>query len=256
MKLLTMLPITVAGCLATAALTSAHGSAGRSGDVVGERLARLFEKTGGFLATAQTTIESAKDITVMETAYTMRDGRLRTEMNLGKLKVTPKKGKPKRGAADDADAADMAEMGLDQQVSLVVPENNVVYLIYPKLKAYIEVATPAAKRTGAAGSEPQWKEIGRETVAGHPCVKYLVTTTGPDGKVEELTAWKATDLKDFIIQTQMVADGDLVTTTFRDIRLEKPPAALFEVPAGYRKYGSMQELMMGAMQQMMQPMRD
>jgi hypothetical protein len=244
--------VTIAWLVSTTSLW-AHGSGGRSGDIVSERLARLLGAIGGFTATAQLTVDSAQSVTVMEMAYAMREGRLRTELNLSKLTVTPKKGRSKRGVAGETGAEEMGEMGLDLQVSLVIPEKNRVYLIYPKLKAYIELADrPSADDPATT----EWKELGKEAVDGHPCVKYLVSTVGADGSRQEMTVWKATDLKDFIIQSHAVVDGDTVTCKFRDIRLDKPPASLFELPAGFRQYRSLQELMMGAMQQMLRPDQD
>ena len=49
-----------------------------------------------------------------------------------------------------------------------------------------------------------------------------------------------------------VDEGKTTTTTFSDIKMGKPDPALFAVPASYKKYGSMQEMMMGNMQRLMQ----
>ena len=86
----------------------------------------------------------------------------------------------------------------------------------------------------------------------HPCTKSKLTFTDKDGRTSEALVWEATDLKNFPIQYQTVDEGQTTTTTFTDIKSGKPAASLFELPASYKKYGSMQEMMMGNMQRLMQ----
>jgi outer membrane lipoprotein-sorting protein len=238
-----------------AALVLVHSVAHGQGMAAGKfnpassRAARLFGKDAGFTATATTSTLDAKGTeTITTTAYAVRDSQVRMEMDLTKTK-TMRKGKPVKQRGDDTEG--MAEMGMDQQVILVLPDKQATYLVYPKMKAYC-LAPKTAEVTGE--SKTEWKEIGTDTVDGHPCVKYEVTTTKADGTTEQLTAWKATDLNNFIIQTVTVENGETTTMKFADIKHEKPPAAMFELPADYTKYGSMQEMMMGAMQRMMQNM--
>jgi len=59
-------------------------------------------------------------------------------------------------------------------------------------------------------------------------------------------------LKNFPIQYQTVEEGQTTTTTFSDIKMGKPDAALFEMPGTYKKYDNMQQMMMGNMQRLMQ----
>jgi outer membrane lipoprotein-sorting protein len=213
------------------------------------RMAKLFGKDTGFTATStSTTLDASGTETVLTMEYAIRDGMARMEMDLTKIK-TLRKGKPVKQRNEDMEG--LAEMGLDKQVILVLPDKQATYLVYPKMKAYC-LAPKAAATTGESKSE--WKELGKDTVDNHPCVKYLVTTTHADGTTEESTVWKATDLKDFIIQTVTVDGSETTTTKFADIKFSKPAASLFELPSDYKKYGSMQEMMMGAMQQMMQNM--
>ena len=208
------------------------------------RAARLFGKDYGFTANAHmSTKESSDTETINEMDYAVRDGMVRIQMDLTKTE-TLRRGKPVRQRNDDTEG--MASMGLNKQVILVRPDKQATYIVYPSLKAYSE----APKKASDAQSKSDWKEIGKDTVDGHPCIKYEVTTTNADGTTEVSTAWKATDLKDFVIQT-----ADATTTlTFKNVKLDKPDAKVFELPADFKQYGSIQEMMMGAMQQMMQNM--
>ena len=51
--------------------------------------------------------------------------------------------------------------------------------------------------------------------------------------------------------SETVENEQTTTTTFSDIKMEKPEAALFELPESYKKYGNMQEMMMGNMERLM-----
>ena len=236
--------VVLAGC-AIAPAVFGQGMRGAQGDRAAGRLAGMLDKTTSFTATAQSsTLDSSGVETITDMNYAVRDGMVRMETDLTKTK-TMRKGKPVKKRNDDMEG--MAGMGMDKQVTLVRPDKQATFLVYPGMKAYCE----APKTAAADNSKTEWTEQGRDTIDGHPCVKYLVTTTKADGTKEESTSWKATDLQNFIIQTVTVSGGDTTTLTFKNVKLDKPAAALFELPADFKRYGSMQEMMMGAMQQMM-----
>ena len=123
------------------------------------------------------------------------------------------------------------------------------------MKAYFETNT-GELTSGKERKEATVEEtkLGSETVDGHPCVKTKLTITDEDGKKTEALLWRASDLKDFPIQSQMTPqENTTVTTKFTDINLSKPSAAMFDPPSDYKRYTSMQELMMSNMQNMMPP---
>lgn len=112
------------------------------------------------------------------------------------------------------------------------------------------------------------KKIGSETIDGHPCVKYdavLYRKGKPEEKIKA-TIWEAQDLKDFTIQTEITVppnpnypgSGGKMVMKFKDVKLGAAKASMFEVPADYRKVGSMQEVMgFGAgMENMMEMMKN
>lgn len=235
------LPIVASALLATASIVFGQGMPGPQYNPTTARMARLFGLDAGFTATALSSTIEGKTETVTEMDYAVRGGMVRIEMDLTKTKKL-RNGKPIKQRDDDMEG--MASMGMNKQVTLVRPDKQATYIVYPGLKAYAQ----APKKASDGQSKSDWKEIGKDTVDGHPCVKYEVTATNADGSTEVSTAWKATDLKDFIIQT---VNGD-TTLKFSNVKFEKPAAAIFDLPADYKQYGSIQEMMMGAMQQMMQ----
>ena len=214
----------------------------------GEMLGKVFGKNTAFSATAHTTIKTAsgKELQAMEFSYAMLDGNVRTEMDLMKMHSA--------NMPPDA-AAQMKQMGMDRTVHIFLPDKQVAYMIYPSMKAYCEMNT--AQMTGQKDTKApkvQETELGNDTVDGHPCVKSKIVMTDDDGHKFETLVWKATDLKDFPIQSQINSeDGTVITTTFQNINQSKPAASLFEPPSDFKHYASMQELMMSNMQHMMPP---
>jgi hypothetical protein len=217
-------------------------------------MSRLFGKNTAFTATAVTKgsvgggatlifyglvgalLEHAMNPSIeVETHYAFLDGKLRVERDMAK---SLPKNVPKKSAR------------FLHTIVLTCPDKNTasgihIYMIYPDLNAYCEeIAGTNATYNRANLPKTERTEIGRETVEGHPCVKYKEVTTLPDGKKVESTVWQATDLNDFPIKT---ADSGNFTMTFKDINFNKPPADLFELPAGFKRYESMQEMMMDSL---------
>lgn len=112
------------------------------------------------------------------------------------------------------------------------------------------------------------KKVGNETIDGHPCVKYdsvYYRKSKPDEK-NKATIWEAQDLKDFPIQMEVTVpsnpkfpgSGGKVVMRYKDVKLGAATASMFEVPAGYTKVNSAQEVLgfggMGNMEEMMKKM--
>jgi hypothetical protein len=174
--------------------------------------------------------------------YAFLKGDLRTEMDQSKMK----------GGNIPPQAADrMKQMGMDKVVTVFHTASRVTYFIYPGLKSYCEIKSP--NREASTNEPPQFEvtPLGKEAVDGHPCEKNKITITRDNGAPHEIIAWQATDLKKFPIKTEMVENGNSITTHFHDIKLTAPDASLFQPPADFTKYDSMQAMMMGSMQRMM-----
>ena len=213
------------------------------------QMAKIFGKNQAFTATAEVTItdKSRPAPMQMESAYAVLKGNVRTEMDMTTMKGV---NMPPQAVAQ------MKQMGMDRTISIYRSDKKLMYLVYPGLKAYCEINPAEMKPTDKAEpKEPKVEStvIGKDTVDGHPCVKNKVTITTDDGKEHEIIVWKASDLNDFPIQTEMQTGGATISTHFRDIKMSAPDASLFDPPTDYKVYGSMQEMMMANMQRMMPP---
>jgi len=109
------------------------------------------------------------------------------------------------------------------------------------------------------------KKVGNETIDGHPCIKYdsvYYRKSKPEEKHKAII-WEAQDLKDFPIQMEVTVpanpkypgSGGKIVVKYKDVKLGAATASMFEVPSGYKKVNSPQEVMgfgsMGNMEEMM-----
>lgn len=202
----------------------------------GPEMSVLMKSHAG-TADTETTIQPKKGKSqTIKGSYAALDGKIRMEMDMGQME-----------GIDAKSAESMKQMGMDRMVTIVLPEKKTTLLVYPGMQAYCEMPHDAGKEGKAEGAPKiDRKELGKETLDGHPCVKTAVTVTPAGGKPVEMTVWEATDLKNFPIQTQMVQDGTTVTHRFKNVKAGKPAASLFDPPAGYTKHDSVQSMMMGA----------
>jgi hypothetical protein len=213
------------------------------------QMARIFGKNDAFTATADMTIvdKSRSEPLEMSAAYAVLKGNVRTEADMSTMKgvnMSPEV------------VAQMKQMGMDRTISIYRGDKKVMYLVYPGLKGYCEIDPSKASPTNKTDQKEPKVEItaiGKETVDGHPCVKNKITITTDDGNPHEIIAWKASDLNDFPIKTEIQSGGATITTHFRDVKMSAPAASLFDPPSDFKAYDSLQEMMMANMQRMMPP---
>lgn len=121
-------------------------------------------------------------------------------------------------------------------IIIVRMDRKLVWNIVTEEKMYMEMSlNPQTGGTPIASGEKSPTEIERtylltETVEGHVADKYRIThQNGNDKTAHYIWLLKSNNL--FPIKTQ---HQDTVTV-FKNLVFVEPPAALFEVPAGYQK---------------------
>lgn len=231
--------------LVGSALGQGMSKRGGSGDIT-EALIDFFGNDTAFSATAHVSMKSpaGADKLTLDMKFAVLDGNVRTETEMTKVKGTP--------LPPDA-IVRMKQMGMDRTVHLYLSGKHLSYLIYPDMKSYCEIPMKAdGTSTNKQPAKVDRAELGKETIDGHPSIKYQVTVTPAEGKPSKALIWRATDLNDYPVQVEMTLDdSSVVTTTFQNINQTKPAPALFELPTDYTKYDSIQDLMMKSMQRMM-----
>lgn len=210
-------------------------------------MSKLFGNNNAFTATASARLldEKGAETMSMPMTYALLDGKIRSEIDMTQVKS--KEMPAEAGAA-------LKQIGIDKMVSIVRPDKQTQFVVYPGLRGYAEA--PVSKGQASAGGDQDYKiettKLGNETIDGHPCVKNKVTISGKGTDKQEAIVWNATDLKDFPIkiQTQQTGGG-LLVMTYANIKLERPDAKLFEPPAGFEKHDSVEKLLQSAMMKML-----
>ncbi|MEQ8214665.1 MAG: DUF4412 domain-containing protein [Smithellaceae bacterium] len=120
--------------------------------------------------------------------------------------------------------------------TIVRKDLNKVWTIMTAQKTYMEMEgitddqnLPATEEK--IKGEVSRKEVGSETVNGHPAIKYEITAKMGD-TVMQVYQWWAKDIN-FPVKTAAV-DGSW-TTEYRDINVGSQADSLFEIPAGFKK---------------------
>jgi hypothetical protein len=207
---------------------------------------KLFGENPAFTARSEMKIsdKSGKETMSMSTTVAMLGGKMHTEVDMNTMK----------GAmVPPAAIAQMKQMGMDHTINLARPDKKLVYIIFPGMKSYASMPIPEATLQSMSPTNKMEKaELGKETIDGHPCVKNKITTIDDKGKPREFIVWNATDLKDFPVQFQTSENNQTITSTYKGIKLAKPDEKQFDPPADFKGYTDVQEMMMSAMQQLMQ----
>jgi hypothetical protein len=204
-------------------------------------LMRLFGDHTAFSAEASLRVYDKSEQEILNTVmgFAVREGQVRMDVDMSKLKS---KDLPPNVAGS------LQQLGMEKVVSLILPEKQAAYLVYPGLQAILRVPLDEkALQTLQSDLRLKRVEIGRETLDRLACTKYRVTLTGAAGASREAITWNATALKDFPVQIQM-ADGDnLMILRFRNVTRVAPRSDSFVLPEGYARYDSQQALMQAVM---------
>ena len=120
--------------------------------------------------------------------------------------------------------------------SIVRPDKNVMWMVMPEQKTYVEMPLDPSKqpRTGEkVQGEVSRKLLGSETIDGHHAQKYEVTYKDRETS-QKMYQWMATDIN-FPVKMAAI-DGSWIVE-YRNIKMGAQPDSLFEVPAGFQKAG-------------------
>jgi hypothetical protein len=212
------------------------GAAGLNASMI-----KLFGDITAFSARADVRLMDAKQTETMRLPmdFSMLDGKVRAEVNLSEVKSSQ---------MPAATLAQLKQMGMDRMITIVRPDLKTSLLLYPILKAYASNPMSALEAQELADSYTVSKtSLGRETIDGRKCEKCKVTVTNRKGEAREALAWYASDPKGFPIQIQMPEKDTTVVMLYRDVKLAKPAASLFDAPKDYTKHDSVEKLMQAAM---------
>jgi hypothetical protein len=156
---------------------------------------------------------------IMPCKMVFSNGKLRQDVDVTQLPLSP-------GLANA-----MHEAGISRMVFLVRSDKKMVHLLFPDLQVYMQVPITDADlqriATMSAASNLEKTPLSDDVLDGHPCAKAQVVSSAFTN--DTATIWYAKDLKDFPIEIEAPA----LLLHFKNVNLEKPDPALFDVPADY-----------------------
>jgi hypothetical protein len=207
-------------------------------------MTKLFGSNTAFTARATARIldPQEKETMTMPIDYALLDGKIRSEVDMTQVKSKE---------LDGTAAGSLKQMGMDKMTSIVRPDRQSVLVIYPTLRAYAETALPKDTTNAPEDVKIETSKIGNEVVEGQPCQKKKVTITSKSGKPREAVVWNATNLRDFPLRIQMKQPDGTLVMTYSNIKFEKPDPKLFEAPAGFEKYDSVEKMTQTAIMKML-----
>jgi hypothetical protein len=220
---------------ARAQFSPGSGMGGPAGPQLSGSLAKLFGDNAAFTAAM---VVEVKDPQTGEMSIpgkiAFAEGKSRFEMDLTKMQG---------GKIPPEVAAQMKGMGMDSVVMVSRPDKKTTYMIYPGLKAYVEMALEDSSAASPSDFKMEKTELGKETVDGQPTVKNRVVLTDKTGKRQTATVWNATKLKDFPIKIEHTESGQPVILRFQEVKFAKPEARNFDPPAGFARHEDMMALL-------------
>lgn len=204
-------------------------------------LINIFNEVKAFSSPATISVKKGSDSMSGEIDFAYNNGKVRIGLDMTKFK----------GEAMPPDAVNiLKQMGMENVVSISGVTSNSSYVIYPSLKSYVEIIQKDVDNSKDVKFEKT--ELGEETIEKQKCKKNKIVATDRAGKKQEALVWNATGLKNFPIQIKISDSENEVTVIFKNPKIEPPPASLFQVPEGYKKYNSMEELMKSSFERAMQ----
>ena len=141
---------------------------------------------------------------------------------------------------------DKIRMEMESAISIARTDKKMVWMLLPKEKIYMEMPMGAENTVTLMNKVPgeiSRKLLGTETIAGRVTEKYEVQYQDKDKK-QTIHIWLSKDLQ-FPLKSSNV-DGSW-SVEYIDVKEGPQPAAMFELPADYKKfvYGAAEGLAAG-----------
>jgi len=238
MKICIQIILTATLCLGLAPSFAQTAAAPKTTDYFGGFTDKLFGSNVSYSAVMELQTGKAKPV-VAQTFFD--EGKSRQEMDLAALLPS---------------GLGLQKDGAGKYIQLFLPDKRAFYQVHPEIRGYLEMPfsqPPTVQRE--SDYRMDLTPSGKETLDGHACIKNKTVVTDSLGHQKGYTVWNASDLNQFPVKIQTTNSlGESETTFYRNVKLAKPDAKLFELPAGYRKYTDLAAMMQDIMMKQMQGM--
>ncbi len=202
-------------------------------------VASLFRDIPAFSAEVETALTNNTDKSHLTLPMQMlkRGDRFRIEVDFLQMKSA---GVSLKGLGN------MENIGIAKMVSLVLPEEKGMIVLFPELKFSAPVALSETDLP-VAGFQVKKRRAGKDTILGKSCVRQNVVLEEPDGTRTDATVWEDPGLKDFPVRMLFRPATGSMMMTFSQVKLTPPAEDLFKVPSDYRKFSGIANLMQEAL---------
>jgi len=203
---------------------------------------KLLGKNTAFTAMLQKLTATPDVAETIDGNFAFDAGKTRYEVDLTKMVVGGSHGDNPPFSPDEKAQINASGMALMIQISR--PDKKLDYVVMPDLKAYLEQPHDFNLASSDSELKTEIVELGKEKVGSYDCVKNKITFTPKSGLPEIFTVWNTSTLNNFPVKIEHVSKNAIfISLTFTDIKLEKPDAAVFELPVDAKKYTDEQTLM-------------
>jgi hypothetical protein len=223
--------LTIASCtlVACACVQSfAQGLFGFFPDDRSEILHELLGTNFAFSAKVRLSIAGETNSFIADLSYFVLNRKIRTDFVISEI---PGLNFPSENLAK------VIHCGLDRTTAIMRPD--MAFFVYTNRQAWVD--TMESTQFARAQFKLRKTEIDRETIGGHPCVKYDVFASG-GGHFISAVVWEATDMGGFPIRMDWTDEGLNWSVVLSAVDTKPPKAGLFEIPAGYKRYSGFKEL--------------
>lgn len=201
---------------------------------------KFFDPNSAFVANAEYVMQPDGNSGAMPIKIAILGNRTRLEMD-----VTKNQG----GKAPDEVMAgyfkDLKTAGSAESVSIFNPDKKYIYIVLPRLKAYLQTPIPEEQMDGIKQRPKADKnESGKAKIDGHACTKYTLKF-GTDGPTDvwrtsdspSATVWIAQDVPACPLRLDLIdSEGRKGSSILiKNVETTKVDKKLFEPPDGYTK---------------------
>jgi len=124
-----------------------------------------------------------------------------------------------------------------EAISISRLDKKVVYLLMPNEKMYMQIPLEVNNLVVAQEKtdlEIERKFLGKENINGKSADKYRIVYL-LNNKRESIITWISSDTK---LPLKTISEDGLWSQEFKNIKVEKQPDYLFEIPSGYQEFQS------------------
>ncbi len=204
-------------------------------------LSQFISDTRTFTANANLTVTDTNGAPVqMPFGVAMDNGKMRFDLNLAQVKSE---------TLNESSVTAIKGLNLDRLMFVYFP-GQPTRLVFPGMRAFVEMPLDNSlsqvqdKATDQA-SRIQKQFLGAEAAAGVAARKYRLSIPGQQ---QNAFVWEAPALNDLPVQLAVNSGGQNYQFSFRNVRQGPVDPRTFGIPANFRKYNSMTELMTQAVQ--------